>query len=328
MTFAVFSMKATAFLLSIFLTFIPYAGIELPVLQTAQEDCLLNLELISDIHLEPNGFFRNGILKQGLRTMNRSRSKIDGIVVAGDITNYADELSVKQYYEIIKKLAPAPVVTAAGNHEIGHAGDRNVTDITREEALANFIKYQNEYAGTNNTTNYYTYYINGYKFIVLGDEVVDGGHWDAVSMTQEQLDFLDNELESANGEPVFVVCHWPIKGINGEEFIWEGSGIDPEEYNVKGVLEKYKHVFYISGHMHSGISSTIADEKYGIHSAQQVNGVTYITLPSFGLVNQYGIPWFGTGAQLELYEDKVLYRPVNYLTGNWYTNSAYEFKLV
>ena len=94
------------------------------------------------------------------------------------------------------------------------------------------------------------------------------------------------------------------------------------------LFEKYKNVFYISGHMHSGISSTIADEKYGIHSAQQINGVTYISLPSFGLVNQYGITWFGTGAQLELYKDKVLYRPVNYLTGNWYTNAAYEFKLV
>ncbi len=34
------------------------------------------------------------------------------------------------------------------------------------------------------------------------------------------------------------------------------------------------------------------------------------------------------GAQLEVYDDEVIFRPVNCLAGRWYTNSAYTFELV
>lgn len=332
MTFSVFISKATAFLMALFMTLVPYSGIEMPGLRTKEDDCKLNVEFISDTHLEADGIFRFGFLKQGFANMKRSSSVIDTIVNLGDITNYADEETLAQYFECIKTYAPAPVISVAGNHDIGHAGDRNVTDISREEALANFIRYRNEYLGTDYDVNYYSTEVNGYKFIILGDEVIDGGHWDAVSMTQEQLDFLDAELEEGtkDGLPVFVCCHWPFDGINGEDIIWDESGIQPEdfEYQAKSIMEKYDNVFYLSGHMHGGIRSTEIGEKYNMPLAEQVNGVTYISLPTYGIINWYGITWSGLGGQLEVYSDKVMFRPVNYLTGNWYTNSAYTFELV
>ncbi len=61
--------------------------------------------------------------------------------------------------------------------------------------------------------------------------------------------------------------------------------------------------------------------------AEQVNGVTYISLPTYGIINQYGITWSGLGAQMEVYDSKVILRPINYLTGNWYVNSEYTFEL-
>lgn len=330
MTFSVFMTKATAFLMSIFLTLIPYAGIELPVMETQSEDCIMNLTMISDTHLEANGIFRFGFLKQGFRRIEKAKSPVDAIIIDGDITNYADEETLAQYYDFIKEYAPAPVITVAGNHDIGHAGDRDVTDISREEALANFIKYRNDYLGTDYDVNYYSTEVNGYKFIILGDEVVDGGHWDAISMTDEQLEFLDRELAegTAEGKPVFVLCHWPIDDINGENTIWDSSGIEADEYPVQAIMEKYDNVFYISGHMHAGIKSTLVEEKYGLTNAEQVNGVTYINLPTYGILNMFGLTHSGTGGQLEVYSDRVVFRPMNYLTGNWYTNSAYTFELV
>ena len=92
-------------------------------------------------------------------------------------------------------------------------------------------------------------------------------------------------------------------------------------------MEKYKNVFYISGHIHGGIRATAAAEMYDIPMAEQVNGVTYLSLPTFGIVNWYGITWSGTGAQLEVYKDKVIFRPVNYLTQNFYKNTEYTFNL-
>lgn len=342
MTFSLFMTKASAFLLSIFMTLVPYMGFELPVMKTKEADCQLNLEMISDIHIEAEFPFRTGFLKQALRAANRAPSKVDGIVVSGDLTNYADEPSLAKYYETITDYTDIPVITAAGNHDIGHAGDRNKTDITRNEALANVVKYQNAYAGTDNPSNYYSQEINGYKFIVIGDEVDgfdydengekiphEGGRWDGITMTEAQLEFLDSELAEGTkeGKPVFVVSHWALDGINGEDIIWDGSGIAEDEYPVREILEKYDNVFYISGHMHGGVRCTGVADAYDIPMAEQVNGVTYISLPSFGLVNQYGLPMCGRGAQLEVYGDKVIFRPMNYLTGNFYTNSACSFEL-
>lgn len=318
-----------AFLMSIILTVFPYAGIQLPVINTEKDDCKLLVEMISDTHLEEKELFRQWFLKSGLKNLSRADVDIDAVLVTGDLTNYADEPSLAKYFEIIKEYSPAQVISAAGNHDIGHAGDRDKTDITREQAKANFIKYNNEYMGMNNEDNYYSYTVNGYKFIVLGDIVYDGGHWDGMDLGAEQLAFLDRELASAEkGKPVFVCSHWPIDDINGENIIWPDSGIDLEVNPVKDIFEKYENVFYISGHMHAGIKSTAVDEKYGLASVEKVNGVTYISLPTYGIINMFGLPWSATGMQMEVYDDEVIIRPRNFMTNKWYTNAEYRIEIV
>lgn len=318
-----------AFLLAIVMTWIPYAGIELPVIDDKKEGSLLTAELISDVHIEMTEYLRPEFLKAGFRNMKYAKNDIDLMVVAGDLTNYADEPSLAYYYELIEEC-PVPVITAAGNHDIGHVGDRDVTDITREEALANVIKYANEYYGTDYEHNYYSREVEGYKFIVLGDEVINGGHWDAMDMSPEQIAFLDSELAAATaeGKPAFVICHWPVDGINGQDIIYPDSPVDLTVNDIKTVMEKYKNVFYISGHMHGGIRCTWVGEKYDMPLVEQVNGVTYVSLPTYGIVNMYGLLQAGTGMQMEVYEDEVMFRPRNFITNQWFTNSAYTIELV
>ncbi len=318
-----------AFLLAAIMTAIPYKGVELPIIKTLDDDCRLNVELISDVHITSNEFIRQGFLKSGLKNLNKSISKIDAVVVDGDITNYADEASLAKYFEITDNFSPVPVITVAGNHDAGHAGDRDVTNITREQALQNFINYRNKYMDRDDRVNYFSTEINGYKFIILGDEVIDGGHWDAISMTEEQLKFLDSELADGTrgGRPVFVFCHWPIANTNGENVVWPDSGISKEEYDLQSILERYRNVFYISGHMHSGIKATVIKDWFGLSNAEQINGVNYITLPTYGIVNMFGSPWPCGGSQLEVYKDEVVVRPRNFLTNKWYKNAEVHFAL-
>lgn len=325
---AIFS-NFLAFLMAFFMTTIPYKGIAMPVLDTEKNDCRLNIEMLSDTHLESNGAFRQFFLKQGLKNLEKSKAPIDAVVITGDLTNYADEPALKEYFELVTEYSPAPVISVGGNHDIGHAGDRDVTDITREQAMANLIAYRNQYMGRDDKVNYFSMEVNGYKFIVLGDEVIDGGHWDAISMSEEQLNFLDSELADGtkDGKPAFVCCHWPICNINGENTIWPESGIDQNEYNIQAIMEKYKNVYYISGHMHTGFKSEYIDDKYGLSNAEVVNGVTYLNLPTYGIINSFGLFWSGTGAQLEVYDDEVIFRPRNFITGNWYVNSEYHFNI-
>ena len=262
--------------------------------------------------------------------MKYAKNDIDVMVVDGDITNYADEPSLAYYYELINEYSPVPVITVAGNHDIGHAGDRDVTDISREEAMANFIRYSNEYYGTDHEHNYYSRDVEGFKFIILGDEVIDGGHWDGMDISDEQMAFFDKELSEGtkDGKPVFVCCHWPVDGINGQEIIYPDSGIDLAVNDIKTVMEKYENVIYISGHMHGGIRCTWAGEKYDMPIVEQVNGVTYVSLPTFGIVNMYGLLQAGTGMQMEVYEDEIIFRPRNFVTNQWFTNSVYTIDLV
>ena len=317
----------TTFIMAIILTVVPYAGFELPVVDNARDDCNLTAELISDVHVEQYDVFRKLFLAVGLENLKHGSADIDTVVVAGDLTNYADETSLAKYYDLMKKYSPAPAVTAAGNHDIGHVGDKDVTDITREEAKANFIKYNNEYLGIDATDNYYSVEIKGYKFIVLGDEVIDGGHWDAMDMSEQQLQFLDNELASVNGAPVFVVCHWSVDGMNGTDIIYPDSSIELENNDIKSIMEKYPNVFYISGHIHGGIKSNLAAEVCKMSNVEQVNGVTYVSLPTFGIVNSFGYPWSGTGMQMEVYDDQVVFRPRNFITNAWFTNSVYTIDI-
>ena len=316
------------FIMAIILTVIPYAGFELPVIDNAQEDCQLTVELISDVHIEEKELFRQMFLTVGLNNLKYAKADVDAVLIDGDITNYADEPSLAKYYELISTHSPVPVITAAGNHDIGHVGDRDVTDITREEAKANFIRYNNEYMGTDNTENYYVTEINGYKFIVLGDDVIDGGHWDGMDISEAQMAFLDRELAAANGEPVFVCCHWPVDGKNGQETIYPDGEIELDKNDIKSVMEKYENVFYISGHIHGGIKSTVAAEFSDMANVEQENGVTYVSLPTYGIVNSFGYPWSGTGIQMEVYDDHILFRPRNLITNVWFTNSVYSIDLV
>ena len=315
------------FLMAIILTIIPYAGFELPVIDNKEDDCLMTVELISDTHVVANEVIKQSVLISGLTNLRFAKAQVDSVVIAGDITNYADEMSLARYYDILEKFSPVPVITAAGNHDIGHVGDRDVTDISREEAKANFIRYNNEYMGTKNTENYYTTEVNGYKFIVLGDEVIDGGNWDAMDMTAEQIAFLDSELASADGAPVFVICHWAVDEKNGQEIVYPDSGIELDRNDIKSVMEKYKNVFYISGHIHGGIKSTAAADLAGFANVEQENGVTYVSLPTYGVVNSFGYPWAGTGIQMEVYEDQVIFRPRNFVTNAWFTNAVYTIEL-
>lgn len=318
-----------AFIMAIILTLIPYAGIELPVINNKKDDCLLTVDMISDVHLEQGEYIRPALLKKGLKNLSKADIDIDALIVAGDLTNYADEESLAQYFDIIKQYSPATTLTIAGNHDIGHVGDGDRTDITREEAMANIIKYINDYFGTSNEHNYYSMEIKGYKFIMLGDEVIDGGHWDGMDITDEQMAFLDSELAASakDGQPVFVCCHWPVDGINGQEIIFPDGEIELEKNDIKSVMEKYENVFYISGHMHGGIKCTKVDELYDLATVEQVNGVTYVSIPCYGIVNSFGLPIPGTGIQLEVYENEVIIRPRNFITNKWYTNSAYTIAL-
>jgi len=107
------------FIMAIILTIVPYAGQEEPVINNVKNNCNLTAELISDVHIEQYDPFRKAFLSIGLKNLQNAKADVDAVVVAGDLTNYADETSLASYYNMLKKYSSAPVISAAGNHDIG-----------------------------------------------------------------------------------------------------------------------------------------------------------------------------------------------------------------
>ncbi len=301
-------MQIFSFIMALIMTLVPFVGRD----AKNPDEALLNVSIISDTHLDarfPGGKLN---LERGLRDMNKFDN--DAIVHVGDITNYGDEASVKYFYDIMRDTCDAENwVVATGNHEIGHP-----EEFTNEEARQNFIKYHNEYTGQGIENAYYSMDVEGYTFIVLCDQSED--NWDSCDIYEDQVAFLDAELArgTAEGKPVFVVCHVPVEGANGQDIIYEDGGLDEYSEVVKSTLEKYENVFFISGHVHTGINGYISKELFDVSCVETENGVTYVNLPTYGIVNRYGIPWNGMGFQMEVYDDEVLFRARNYGSSKWY----------
>ncbi len=316
-----FITQIISFMTALVCTIVPFVSYS----AEKPDDILFNVALISDVHIDERLPLGQAMLAAGFSDMARNETENDAVVVAGDLTNYGNKEAVEAFYNVMEKFCPTDdVVIVAGNHDIGH-----VEENTNEEARQWLIEYYNKYGVAETDKIYYSKEIDGYTFIVLCDESED--NWDSCDIYDEQIAFLDSELEKAShsDKPIFVICHWPLEGTNGQPIIYEDSGLEGEfSQKVQATLEKYKNVFFISGHMHGGINGALVKEAFGFSCVETINGVNYINLPTYSLVNRYGIPWNGMGMQMEVYEDEVVFRARRYLVSRWYAFHEYRVPLV
>lgn len=319
-----FLQQILAFVLAFIQTIIPFVSYS-PV---EEDEILLNVAMISDTHLDDRFPLGKWNLAFGLKDIARNSTPADAVVVSGDLTNYGDEASVACFYELMEKHCktdPSAWIVATGNHEIGHP-----EEFTNEEARQNFIKYHKQHTGHNIENVYYSADVKGYTFIMLGDQSED--NWDSCDIYDDQLAFLDTELAraTADGKPAFVVCHVPVEGVNGQDVIYEDGGLDTDvSEKVTAIMEKYNNVIFISGHVHTGINGPVLQNLFGedFCCVEEQGGVTYINLPTYGIVNRYGIPWNGMGFWMEVYEDEIIFRARKFNTSRWYAYHEFSVEL-
>ncbi len=317
-------------LVSLLLTVFPNSellkGMDILELATEKENCRLNAALVSDIHIDVDWPIGEWIWANGLNDLRYSVDPVDALIVSGDLTNYGDGPSIESFFNIMaEKNSAAYWVTAMGNHDVGH-----VEDTTQEGARQRFVDLYNNLnpSGEQIDKAYYKLDVNGYRFVVLCDDGDDT--WDCPDMSTEQLQFLDDSLAEAadRGLPMFVVCHVPVEGVNGQDVIWPDGGLDDNSDAVQAILEKYENVFFISGHVHTGINGPLVETVFGFSCVETINGVNYVNLPTYMIINRYGVPWGGMGFQMEVYDDEVLFRARNYGSSKWYPVYDHSVPLV
>ena len=281
-------LKIVGYLLSGVLMFSGAAPAGTPI-EAKEPNAQLQFSVVADVHMETFELFRFRDFAKVLQDMGAAKQQQDALVLVGDNTMNGQPTEYIMLYGLLSRYNKAEHFLAAmGNHDL------NRGSYATPDAIARHNFFLQSYTGMVNDQPYYSKEINGYTFIILGDE--DPREDTTAVISQAQLDWLAGTLETAPaGKPVFIFLHQQLIHT------WGGWGsVGEQSEAIRAIIEQYPNVFFFNGHLHRE------------REVKQIDGVTYINLPTLLSGGTNGI-----GFQVEAYENKVLLRARNYVTGEW-----------
>ncbi|MBR5825482.1 MAG: metallophosphoesterase [Clostridia bacterium] len=285
-----------------------------PITFEDSENVRLSMAIIADTHL-PNRESAELNLKNTFIDIGNSKESFDAFLIAGDIADYGTKNEYKRFFRVLDEQKAVPhLFVTMGNH------DARIFFKQNTKILVDKI---NDYLKLGTDKVYYSYDIKGYTFIVLCTEkrILEKAY-----ISPEQIAFLDKELErgTKDGKPVFVMCHQPFSETHGLPEVWKTGDMGEQNDEVRAVMEKYRNVFFINGHLHGGIFEKVAE------TINEENGVWSISIPGYRKLNNFGIQDCGTGYFCEVYDDRVVFRARKFISGEYlqgdYTRLEYAVK--
>ncbi len=303
-----------------------------------KDDCKLTFAAISDTHIMeyPEEISKLTLLEMGLYDMENAENPLDALVISGDFTNNGKRAQYEKLEKSFSKYTPAENILFSGGNHDAWARDAETDEERFPTAKELFIEYNEKIAGRTVDNIYYSEVINGYTFIVLGSE---GSEEDEPVISDTQLSWLNAELAkaTADGKPVFVVSHWPFNGTHGLPNTWEGEpadkvipdldpatgGFGTRNDEILDIMNDYRNVVLISGHIHNGIVNEPEDTKYGYSSVETVEGVCSVNLPVYHTITNRGRTAPGMGFVFEVYDDEIIIRARSFSGGVWYTENEF-----
>ena len=296
------------------LIFLPVSTVIPPVesyeAQNAEE-LKTSFTVLSDIHIEGNNFQTFKEFSEILKEVKNSEDN-DTLVFLGDNTMNGQVVETMFVYSLVSRfLGTEDIIVAPGNHDMDTSKNTNgdFDDLSKR-----FVSMRNSFFGDDGDKVYFSREKNGYKFIVLGGEGRTGEDGKQI-LSDAQLDWLESELSEAknSGKPCFIINHYLVYGRNGSRS-YAGFNVTDQNDRLTEILETSGvRTFYFCGHSHYGVSDD---------SVQTTSNVTYINLPATGNPGNYYpanevCGKDGIGVHMEVYEDQVVLRFRNYITGQW-----------
>ena len=285
------------------------------IIKPAKSDAELVFATVADPQVSNYMFDRYRAFQASCEDL-RNAKRLDAIVGIGDI---AENGLAEEYNLAYASLGGinARYIMATGNHDIRLRAYSQSTSrfykfvdtLNGEEAMADRVYSEGKLA--------YSEVVNGYKFIVMGSDKTE---FEEAYISPEQLEWLDKEIATEKGKPVFVVLHQPLKLTHNLPTTWgngtnkEAGSVGPQNDEIKAVLAKHADdstVVLITGHLHAGFSQ---------YSYQQIEGFHSINVPALSIENKDGEEG-GNGSGLtyivEVYKNEILFRARNCRTGEW-----------
>ncbi len=259
------------------------------------DELITSFAVVSDCHVETNNPEAYNAFK-GLLEGIKAGEDIKTTVFLGDNVMNGQELENVFFYTAVKAVDPSEnKLVVMGNHDIGNGqGDYN----SLREA---YLGYNHVLTGERYEKPYYYKVIDGCYFITLAIEELTVNE---TVVSQEQLTWLKGVLDEAKAAdaPAFVLNHHPMTYVTGDN-----------KNVIYDVLAGYDKVMYFHGHIHNKLEKS---------SFYDVIGIPSFNLPRSTEVVEYEP---GDGIVVEVYENEILVRGRNFITGEWLEGLEYTY---
>ncbi len=273
---------------------------ENPIKFTDSENVKLSFAAIADTHFSKKEYLAHNV-ENCFKDIFNSNEKFDALLMAGDIAELGKKGEYKRFFEVFDSYKDKlKLFITMGNHDVRLQYGRN------QKIIMNKV---NEYLNIDtNRKSYYSYDVNGYTFIVIGTEkrVLEKAY-----ISKEQIEFLRKELERAtkDNKPAFVMCHQAFAFTHGLPEVWKTGDMGEQSQEVRAVMEQFKNVFFINGHLHGGVFEKTFEV------LNEENSVYSLSVPGYRKPNNFGITDLGVGYIGEVYDDKVIFKARNFVEG-------------
>ena len=289
-------------------------------LTTGSGDLKYTFSSYSDVHIDPDGYYKNYETKftQALNYANKKGT--DFIVSSGDMVNFGLDSEWEIYERILSQSNyNNPVYESNGNHDLRSNIDNGRKSFVRatgtDNTTANYDANKPYYYVTEKTT--------GDMFIFMALEGDYKTHT-VDSFTQEQINWLTNLLSKYynTGINIYIIEHAAIEGFGA------GDRMDNPLYKshlsqsftstqqFKALLQKYPKLIWMSGHTHIdyelgyNYSNENGTACHMIHNSAVI-GSTKADSSNSALDYNDGNGYNSQGYYVEVYNNQVVYYGAN-----------------
>ena len=299
-----------------------------------EEDTVINFVLTGDTQVCNYNPSRETSLIAVAEDLKNSSTTLDAFIIAGDVVENGFQDEYNRVFDDIRDINAANFIMAAGNHDIRLR--------EYEQSSSRFVSFMNSLNIEQNAVDSlsYTYEVNGYTFIVIAS---DQHEFEESYISRQQLEWLNQQLKkaTADGKPVFVIAHQPLAEGHGlpntwgtqsmpgqagrlpdyerkDSYDYTGS-IGEQSNDVYDIISRYQNVFFITGHLHTGLGQNT----YQTINAE--NNVQGINVPSIGINNKDGTyNNTGTGFYVEVTPDEVIFYARDFAQGRYLTTDDFS----
>lgn len=279
------------------------------------EPLLLTAVLIADLHVDGDRYRdRNNKIRMAFSKLSHSKRKLDGVIMAGDITNSGHIYEYTHLKRFVRKYLNAlSIIPQMGNHDARSCSIYPYFD-EATELFDDFCKFCKQ-EKSKHVNYYYTVLNNCYIIMLATDKLPDDGAY----ISKAQAEWFEKVLVEAekSQKPIIVVNHQPPLKRNKAkvEFLYD------EGKEIENIMLRHSNsdtpIIYVSGHMH----------KLGENTYEKVENIHYLNLPSV-LYGPEDEKKGALGFMLEIYNKSIVLRCRDFESGKWVDEYLYEIPWV